>query len=138
MRVNGDLNNSAPSVKGFRNNPSLVRINGLGGDDFITANGVFGTATTMHLRRQRRRRQRHRSRAACSPATRSSARPATTPSATKQGQRGDISNGGPGKDQATIDAPGDSAFDVETINGSIGVPSLKHTALKGGQSTVER
>ena len=37
---------------------------------------------------------------------------------------------------ASFGRPGDSAFEVEQINGSIGVPTLKHTALKGRKSTV--
>lgn len=135
VRVNGDLNTAAPSVKLQNVNPSLVRVNGLGGDDFITANGVFGTATSMHLRLSGG--DGNDSLVSGLIAGDVLLGEAGDDSfATKQGQRGDISNGGSGKDQATIDAPGDSAFDVETINGSIGVPTLKHTKLKGRKSTV--
>ena len=135
VRVNGDLNNPAPSIKLPFGNPSLLRINGLGGSDFITGNGVFGTATTMHLRLTGGEGDD-------SLVSGLIAGDVLLGEAgddsfdTKQGQRGDISNGGAGNDRATIDAPGDSAFEVETINGSIGVPTLEHTALKGRKSTV--
>ena len=135
VRVNGNLDSPAPSVKFPSANPSLLRVNGMDGSDFITGNGVFGTATSMHLR------------LTGGPGDDSMAsgliagdvligEAGNDSFGTKQGQKGDISNGGPGIDNARIDAPGDSAFEVETINGSIGVPTLKHTALKGRESMV--
>ena len=131
VRVNGDLNNPAPSVKFPFGNPKLLRVNGLGGSDFITGNGVFGTATTMHLRLTGG--EGNDSLVSGLIAGDVLLGEAGDDSfGTKQGQRGDISNGGAGNDTASID----SAFEVETINGSIGVPTLKHTGLKGRKSTV--
>jgi hypothetical protein len=49
IRVNGNLNSPAPSIRMQAVNPSLARVNGLGGADLISGNGTFGTAPSMHL-----------------------------------------------------------------------------------------
>ena len=136
VRVNGDLNSPAPSIKLPFGNPSLLRINGLGGSDFITGNGVFGTATTMHLRLTGG--EGNDSLGSGLIAGDVLLGEAGDDSFdTKQGQRGDISNGGAGNDTASIDAPGDSAFEVEspsTARSACRAASTRRS--KGRTSTV--
>jgi hypothetical protein len=133
--VNGNLNSNDQSIKLPFGNPSLLRINGLGGDDMITGNGIFRTATTMHLQVTGGVGNDFLTGGLLGGDTLIGEAGDDTFS-TKEGQQGDTSNGGSGTDSATIDAPGDSAFEVEKINGSIGKPKLTHTALKGRESTV--
>jgi hypothetical protein len=136
VRVNGNLNDPAPSIKFQSTNPSVLRVNGLGGDDFITGNGVFGTATTMHLELTGGAGNDNLASGLIG-GDKLFGEGGDDSLGTKQGQKGDINSGGDGNDRASLDAAGDSAFAVETINNVIGKPKVTHSALKHGQTTVD-
>jgi hypothetical protein len=133
---NGNLNDpSKMSLRMNFDNPGLLRINGKGGPDFITGGGPFFSATTMLLRLTGGPGDDHLVGGLLGGDV-LLGEGGDDSFTTDEGQRDDISNGGDGNDRAFIDSPGDSAFSVETINGSIGKPVLTHTALKHGTSTV--
>jgi hypothetical protein len=133
---NGNLNSNDVSLRMGFDNPGLLRINGQDGSDMITGNGIFRPATTMRMQVTGGLGDDFLTGGLLGGDTLIGEAGDDTFN-TKEGQRGDTSNGGAGKDTANIDAPGDSAFEVETINGSIGKPKLTHTALEGGESTVD-
>jgi hypothetical protein len=132
----GDISTKKPSVKLPFANPSVLRVNGLGGDDFITGNGLFGPATSMHLELTGGLGNDSLASGLIA-GDKLFGEGGDDALDTKQGQKGDINNGGAGNDRAFLDAAGDFAFDVETINGVIGKPKVTHSALKDHETTVD-